>query len=190
MLDARRPQCAICGYSITPSEPVLDYTPFGIGYAHAGFCEAEARERAYETFAEIHGLAPVDGQCLHGVGEAWTYEQFELHVYWGCPLAGRVEYGVFDHRRMWEVQEGSLWSPITEPGLKIVTCDPYLPEAKPIPADSWLWHELGYRLQMHTFDKLAIHRPATDGSPRTALHVFTRPGVGDTEDRRERRNPL
>jgi hypothetical protein len=86
---------------------------------------------------------------------------------------------------MWEVQEGSLWSPVTEPGLKIVTCDPYLTDAKPIPDDSWLWYELGYRLQVHTFDGLGIHRPAIDGSSRTALHVFTRPGVGDTKERRE-----
>ncbi|MEA3502187.1 MAG: hypothetical protein U9R47_05380 [Actinomycetota bacterium] len=185
MLAQELPQCAICNCSIIPSEPLLDFTPFGIGYTHAYFCEPEARELAYERFADANGLKPVDGQCLHGVGEAWTYKQYEKHAFWGCPLEGRVPYRVLDHQRMWVVQEGSSWSSVTEPGLKIVTSEPYLSEALPIASASWLWYELGSEFLEFRYDDISIHRPAVDGSPRTALRVWARPGVGDTDGKRE-----
>ncbi len=187
MIDQRLPQCGICGCSVIPSEPLLDYTSFGIGYTHAYFCEPEARELAYERFAKEWGLKRVDGQCLHGVGEAWTYEQYEWHDYWDCRLQGIAGYRVFDHRRTWIVQEGSPLSWITEPGLKIMTSEPYLPEAQPIPSDSWLWYELGSRFRLFRYDDVSIHRPAIDGSPRTVLHFWARPGVGDTDEKRGRR---
>ncbi len=186
MHDQGGPQCAICDCSIIPAEPLLDYTPFGIGYTHAYFCEPEARELAYERFAKEWGLKPVDCQCLHGVGEAWTEEQYRWHDYWdNCKVQGRSGYPVLDHMRMWEVLEGSPLSWITEPGLKIITTEPYLPEAQPIPSDSWLWYELGAEFLVFRYDDVALHRPAIDGSPRTVLHVWVRPGVGDTDEKRE-----
>ena len=188
MLDQDRPRCGICGDSINATETLLDYTPFGIGYSHENLCEREARELAYSQLAKDWGLEPVDGQCLHGVGKSWTYEEFEWHDFWDCKLQGLMPYPCLDHVRMWIVKEGSPWSSITAPGLKILTSEPYLPAAQPIPSDSWLWYELGSKFQMFRYDDVAIHRPAVDGSGRTVLHVWARSDVGDTKARRELRN--
>jgi hypothetical protein len=185
MLDQGGPQCAICGRPITLRDSLLDYRRFGIGLTHECACEREARKLAHERLAEDWGLEPVDGQCLHGVGEAWTYKQYEKHACWGCPLEGSVPYRVLDHQRMWVVQEGSPWSSVTEPGLKIVTSEPYLSEALPIPSDSWLWYELDSEFLEFRYDDMSIHRPAIDGSSRTVFRVWARPGLGDTDQKRE-----
>jgi hypothetical protein len=188
MLLQDLPQCGVCNCLIVPPEPSLDYSTSGLGHVHDdNECDLKARELAYQSFAEAAGLEPVDGQCLHGVGEAWTNKQHEWHDHWDCKLQGIAGYQVFDHRRMWVVQEGSPWSSITEPGLKIMTSEPYIPEAQPIPSDSWLWYELGWEFLLFRFDDVALHLRTADGSPRTVLHVWARPRGGDTDEKRERR---
>lgn len=181
------PKCAMCDCLILPGDPFLDYSSWELGHVHDdNECDLAARELAYQRFAETAGLEPVEGQCLHGVGKAWTEGQYRWHDYWdSCKVQGRSGYPVLDHMRMWVVQEGSPWSSITEPGLKIMTSEPYLPEAQPIPSDSWLWYELGSEFLLFRFDEVSIHRSGADGSSGTILHVWARPGVGDTDEKRE-----
>jgi hypothetical protein len=176
MLDRYSGECGICNRPITAEELLLDYTRFGIGYTHTGSCQQQAREIARVNLTDDWGLDPIEGQCLHGVGQAWTDEEFLRHDYRDCTLRGLRPYPCFDHMRMWRVREGSPWSPFTNPGGTVLTSEPYVSEATPVPDDSWLWDKLGYTLDLHRYDELSIHHPAVNGT-KTTLRVWTRAGL-------------
>jgi len=175
MLDQNLPECGICQRPIGAEELSFDYTRFGIGYTHTGLCQQKAREIAWASLADDWGLDPIERQCLHGVGQAWTDEEFLRHDQ-DCTLRGLRPYPCFDHMRMWRVREGSPWSPFTNPGGTVLTSEPYVSEAIPVPDDSWLWDKLGYRLDQHRYDELSIHHPAVNGT-KTTFWVWTRAGL-------------
>jgi hypothetical protein len=89
---------------------------------------------------------------------------------------------------MWRVVEGSPWSPLTAPGRTILTTEPHIADVRSISADSWLWYELGFKLDIHRYDGASLHHPTIDSYTGTTLIVWTRPGVGDTEEQKTWRN--
>jgi hypothetical protein len=175
MLDQNQQKCGICQRPIATDERLLDYTRFGIGYTHTGICQREAREIAWAWLADVWGWDPIYSQCLHGVGEDWTEGEFLRHDRWRCTIGGLRPYLCFDHMRMFRVREGSPWSSLTIPGGTLLISEPYVPDFEGVPDDSWLWDELGYKLDQHRYDELSPHYPAVNNPTVSTLLVWTRP---------------